>query len=399
MSDLLRRAQQVQALAGDPSLPKWQRLSQALQALSGLDFTGIPREVRERFEADLGGVNRVLGRYALEKVEDYESISDIDLQRMLEMVNSATSWAVASELDRIVAGLDAGVKKLPVEAIQEAREHRDVMVPRLIEVLRDAVSASRAGDVPEGDAHFFAIFLLTEFQAEEAFPTILEAFSLPEELPFALFEDAVTETLPRILALFVGDRPEVLDGLIADRALNEYVRWEAAESYVYLVRDGRLTRDEAVQRLQQHLRRAIDLNDAAIAGPLVSVLTSFSPVEALADITEAFDRGLVEPVLVDMDDVKESIAEGEAGVHRKLERCPATGIKDTIEELRHWAAFEEEPAQRRASLPPLPHFATAREPAELVTAPMLSRGQRVGRNEPCPCGSGKKFKKCCGARK
>jgi uncharacterized protein len=22
---------------------------------------------------------------------------------------------------------------------------------------------------------------------------------------------------------------------------------------------------------------------------------------------------------------------------------------------------------------------------------------KVGRNDPCPCGSGKKFKKCCGA--
>ncbi len=25
------------------------------------------------------------------------------------------------------------------------------------------------------------------------------------------------------------------------------------------------------------------------------------------------------------------------------------------------------------------------------------RVEKVGRNEPCPCGSGKKFKKCCGA--
>ncbi|MBX3428208.1 MAG: SEC-C domain-containing protein [Hyphomonadaceae bacterium] len=25
------------------------------------------------------------------------------------------------------------------------------------------------------------------------------------------------------------------------------------------------------------------------------------------------------------------------------------------------------------------------------------RSQKVGRNEPCPCGSGKKWKKCCGA--
>ncbi|HEY2587139.1 MAG TPA: SEC-C metal-binding domain-containing protein [Tepidisphaeraceae bacterium] len=28
--------------------------------------------------------------------------------------------------------------------------------------------------------------------------------------------------------------------------------------------------------------------------------------------------------------------------------------------------------------------------------PRLSRGEKVGRNDPCPCGSGKKYKKCCG---
>ena len=30
-----------------------------------------------------------------------------------------------------------------------------------------------------------------------------------------------------------------------------------------------------------------------------------------------------------------------------------------------------------------------------VAAPIASRSQKVGRNEPCPCGSGLKFKKCC----
>jgi preprotein translocase subunit SecA len=24
-------------------------------------------------------------------------------------------------------------------------------------------------------------------------------------------------------------------------------------------------------------------------------------------------------------------------------------------------------------------------------------GDKIGRNDPCPCGSGKKYKKCCGA--
>lgn len=39
---------------------------------------------------------------------------------------------------------------------------------------------------------------------------------------------------------------------------------------------------------------------------------------------------------------------------------------------------------------PLRHAAAERQPAQRM-------GKKVGRNEPCPCGSGKKFKKCCGA--
>ena len=27
----------------------------------------------------------------------------------------------------------------------------------------------------------------------------------------------------------------------------------------------------------------------------------------------------------------------------------------------------------------------------------VKKGEKVGRNDPCPCGSGKKYKKCCGA--
>ena len=29
--------------------------------------------------------------------------------------------------------------------------------------------------------------------------------------------------------------------------------------------------------------------------------------------------------------------------------------------------------------------------------PVVKKGKKVGRNDPCPCGSGKKYKKCCGA--
>jgi uncharacterized protein YecA (UPF0149 family) len=35
--------------------------------------------------------------------------------------------------------------------------------------------------------------------------------------------------------------------------------------------------------------------------------------------------------------------------------------------------------------------------ARAAGAAAPGRGAKVGRNDPCPCGSGKKYKKCCGA--
>jgi preprotein translocase subunit SecA len=32
-----------------------------------------------------------------------------------------------------------------------------------------------------------------------------------------------------------------------------------------------------------------------------------------------------------------------------------------------------------------------------INKPIVNKGAKVGRNDPCPCGSGKKYKKCCGA--
>jgi preprotein translocase subunit SecA len=34
-----------------------------------------------------------------------------------------------------------------------------------------------------------------------------------------------------------------------------------------------------------------------------------------------------------------------------------------------------------------------------VAKPERREGEKIGRNAPCPCGSGKKFKKCCGSPK
>ncbi len=57
-----------------------------------------------------------------------------------------------------------------------------------------------------------------------------------------------------------------------------------------------------------------------------------------------------------------------------------------------WQHVEPEPAPGRASRPALPVF-------DPFPPPVDPRYKTVGRNEPCPCGSGKKFKHCHGSGK
>ena len=50
----------------------------------------------------------------------------------------------------------------------------------------------------------------------------------------------------------------------------------------------------------------------------------------------------------------------------------------------HYSPLEHQEAQRKSVLP------------QEKLATVKSKGKKIGRNEPCPCGSGKKYKKCCG---
>ena len=43
-----------------------------------------------------------------------------------------------------------------------------------------------------------------------------------------------------------------------------------------------------------------------------------------------------------------------------------------------------------------PMFFSGSEPAQTKKKPVRRSKKKVGRNDPCPCGSGKKYKKCCG---
>ena len=50
----------------------------------------------------------------------------------------------------------------------------------------------------------------------------------------------------------------------------------------------------------------------------------------------------------------------------------------------------------RIQLPP--RRAPQAAPVQQTGEQAEDAGHKIGRNDPCPCGSGKKYKKCCGAK-
>jgi hypothetical protein len=67
-------------------------------------------------------------------------------------------------------------------------------------------------------------------------------------------------------------------------------------------------------------------------------------------------------------------------------------IDDVVKELSWWACFTPPSASRPELDEPFPTLADRYGYGTVVRSE-----PKIGRNAPCPCGSGKKHKKCCGA--
>jgi preprotein translocase subunit SecA len=57
---------------------------------------------------------------------------------------------------------------------------------------------------------------------------------------------------------------------------------------------------------------------------------------------------------------------------------------------------EERRKQREQEMAEMKRLGAAEPAAEVDRSPIQRTEDKIGRNAPCPCGSGKKYKKCCG---
>jgi hypothetical protein len=283
----------------------------------------------------------------------------------------------------------------PEEELEEIGWRRDEFVPLLIAAVEDAVglAAESPDEIDEEDClPAIAIIQLAQFREVSAIEAVLKAFELPEESRYAIFGDVLAMEGSRVLATLCSNEPEALERCAKREAFDQTVRWAVFEALALQASWG-IRRPEAVVKFFSGL---FDSNafgeDVDSWTYLVSVCVEFGCQPFLDQIRALYDRGLVDTSIVgELEEVEAAASDDPAKLRREYaESMPP--IDNTAEEISAWERFnlEEEWAdddllEADSYVPPKP----------MPPAVPIRVEPKIGRNDPCPCGSGKKYKKCC----
>jgi hypothetical protein len=306
-------------------------------------------------------------------------------------------------------------RTLPRTAMQQAVERWDEVGSVLLALLE---ATAQDGDAAERTCEilFPAIFLIAQVRDTRALRPLCR-LAANGELLDDVFGDVVTEDLHVILArLYDGDQAP-LRSLIEDADADEFARDAALGAIVWLTATGRIERDETARYLRDMHAILQTQEPSFVWHGWQQGIARLGLEELVPLVEEAFAREWVDPSWLELADFQ-------ADLRAALEATdPTTGFDDCDDAryddaasyLSGWSAFQPD-----VTRPPIPRPLPNRPWSETVFPsggamsgnrlgqpdfatgagmgsgePVRNPYRHVGRNDPCPCGSGKKFKKCC----
>ncbi len=295
------------------------------------------------------------------------------------------------EIAEILHQFERSWGEFPHAAVEAAVERREEIIPELLRILED--TADRAKEVSaDGEylAHIYAMYLLAQFREARAYPLVVRMALLPPDLGDFLLGDFTTEGLDRVLASVCDGDLTGIKSIVEHRKADEWARASALDSLVYMVLSDRLNREEAIDYLAQLFRGKLEQKCTEMWVQLVTCSCDLRALELMPDIKRAYERNLVDPSDISLKDV-----EFEMDGHPGYIRTPYL-VENIADEMASWQCFEKPEAKPKKR--PILTWAKPSEPAQTAAAPQSKlSNSKPGRNDPCPCGSGKKYKKCCGA--
>jgi hypothetical protein len=278
-------------------------------------------------------------------------------------------------------------RPFPRSAIKFANQHREEVAPFLIESLSEMAADPSIANDSEYVLHLYAMHLLALWRDTRAYAPLAALGHHSYNVLENVLGDTITESYGRCLASVCDGNIEPLKSIFEDAHASHWARNAALDAWMVRVLEGDASREELVEYLKSRGNYESTRLQQADAVPeefevldcIVSVATDIGAVDMLESIDNWFLNNLLDTSIADKKWVHERIREP-FDVSRKRELGYDKGyIRDIEREMGWWSGFTDAPSapQTRQTLP-------------------IRKGPKIGRNEPCPCGSGKKYKKCHG---
>lgn len=279
----------------------------------------------------------------------------------------------------------------PKEAMAEAGAKREEMAPVFVDLVtrltHQRIPAMKDADVMA----LIPIFhLLGEWQDPRAYRPLVRMLRQPTKVIDHLLGDAVTETSFRVIAgTFDGDLQPVFEA-IEDRKADEFARLSLMNALVLIA----LLHPDQRPVIEDYFRTFRKRSPKAPTELLTGWMDAIAALglEDMSEaVREAFEQGLIPEEYCDfghfLEDLEATLNEDVSPANRWYQKPLIT---DAIDELSKWHCYSDEFLARQKLRKVDNALRVAPWTEALAKAP-----EKLGRNDPCPCGSGKKFKKCC----
>ncbi len=288
----------------------------------------------------------------------------------------------------------------PFAAVSEAKANWSLVGGEFIDVIEDAVADP--WDTIDADLmwHDFAYRLAADMRDTRAFAPLVVMLHYPEDMVEALLGDALTGTFGRVLAA-TFDKADpaseaTLRAVAENRRLFIWCRMAAVDAVCIRAHEGDADRASVKAWLHalcvaEFLALQAGEEDEDSLMSLVNYLVDFAAVEYLPDIEHWWTT-------LDIGHPNDSIGD----IRREIVKPYDPSFPDykfnrycneLTEEFATWATFTEQRYRDERAVIDADVYADDALPWQM---PYVRESAKVGRNDPCPCGSGLKFKKCCG---
>ena len=279
---------------------------------------------------------------------------------------------------------------LPRKALKAASAQRVEMVPVFLEEIEDHLGLEPAARMKPTPL-FFIFHLLGEWREKAAYRPLARLLRLPGQEVDRIFGDGITTTSHRVIAsVFDGD-PDPIYQIILDPSADEYLRASMIEALAMVTLRGEFDRDLAGRFLRDAFTEMLPQAESYAWVGWQSAIAMLGLNDLKILVKKAFDRGFIDKHVLGFDHFKQDLKQGIAhpGEPLRPNDDEYTLFGDTIDELSGWYCFTEQYSEDQE------RWRQQAEVNSILSQPYENPFKGVGRNDPCPCGSGKKFKRCC----